>query len=375
MLNKKSEASPKRKGGPRFVNFTELSAPRDHIYAIEEQNGVFRKPPPIQGNHDKRDPKKFCKYHKDIGHTTLECWFLQDENEELIRRGKFSQYKKNGENHPRADHNNDTNDVSGFQAPRDILTIIGGPHVSGETRKAQERYAKEAKEKPLTNVNNLSERPKKLFKKECEDITFLENDTRLVHHPHADALVVIANIGGDNCEEYNRSATKWTLRVHTPHLDQRPRSCRFIVKYNETEANANVPDLDTTAWKVYVDGASNENRSGAKVAMISLDRMRLQATLRFTFLASNNEVEYALLAGLRLAKVVGANKVEVYKDIQLVVNQVLGKYQTHGEKMAAYVSTAKALLQELLLKISCPSSPPVMQVTNSVSFARGHNIE
>ncbi|KAM6563255.1 hypothetical protein CsatB_023253 [Cannabis sativa] len=94
----KKETSPKRKGGPRFVNYTELAVPRDHIYVIEEKNRVFRKPPPIRGNRDKRDPKKFCKYHKDIDHTTLECWFLQDEIKKLIRRGKFSKYKEERRN-------------------------------------------------------------------------------------------------------------------------------------------------------------------------------------------------------------------------------------------------------------------------------------
>ncbi|XP_060968479.1 uncharacterized protein LOC133036027 [Cannabis sativa] len=90
----KKALSPKRKRGPCFVNCTELAVPRDHIYAIEEKNGVFRKPPPIRGNRYKRDPKKFCKYHKDIGHTILEYWLLQDEIKELIRRGKFGKYKK-----------------------------------------------------------------------------------------------------------------------------------------------------------------------------------------------------------------------------------------------------------------------------------------
>ncbi|XP_030478017.1 uncharacterized protein LOC115695060 [Cannabis sativa] len=194
----KKESSPKRKGGPRFVNYTELAVPRDHIYAIEEKNGVFKKPPPIRGNRNKRDPKKICKYHKDIGHTTLECWVLQDEIEELIRRGKFNKYKKSEESHPRADDKEENQNVSGSRTPRNILTIIGGPHIVGDSRKLQERYAKEAKEKPLTNVNNLSERPEKLFKRECNDITFMESDARWVHHPHSDALVIVANIGGDN---------------------------------------------------------------------------------------------------------------------------------------------------------------------------------
>ncbi|KAM6543742.1 hypothetical protein CsatB_008189 [Cannabis sativa] len=194
----KKESSPKRKGGPRFVNYTELAVPRDHIYAIEERNGVFKKPPPIRGNRDRRDPKKFCKYHKDIGHTTLECWVLQDEIEELIRRGKFDKYKRSEESHPQADDKGENQNASGSRTPRNILTIIGGPHIAGDSRKSQERYAREAKEKPLTNVNNLGERPEKLFKKECDDIIFMESDARWVHHPHSDALVIVANIGGDN---------------------------------------------------------------------------------------------------------------------------------------------------------------------------------
>ncbi|KAM6546211.1 hypothetical protein CsatB_026947 [Cannabis sativa] len=121
-----------------------------------------------------------------------------DEIEELIRRGKFDKYKKNEEGHPRADDKEENQNASGLRTPRNILTIIGGPHIAGDSRKSQERYAKEAKEKPLTNVNNLSERPEKLFKRECDVITFMESDARWVHHPHSDAVVIVANIGGDN---------------------------------------------------------------------------------------------------------------------------------------------------------------------------------
>uniref|UniRef100_A0A803QGS7 RNase H type-1 domain-containing protein n=1 Tax=Cannabis sativa TaxID=3483 RepID=A0A803QGS7_CANSA len=116
---------------------------------------------------------------------------------------------------------------------------------------------------------------------------------------------------------------------------------------NEIEANFNMLDLDDPTWKVYVDSASNKNGSGAGVAMISPDRLRLQAALSFTFLTSNNKAEYeALIAGLNLTKAVRANRVEVYSDSQLVVNQVSGEYQTHREKMAAYVSAVRELLKE-----------------------------
>uniref|UniRef100_A0A803Q8A3 Uncharacterized protein n=1 Tax=Cannabis sativa TaxID=3483 RepID=A0A803Q8A3_CANSA len=165
-----------------------ITVPRNHIYEIEEKNGVFKKPPPIRGNRDKRDPKKFCKYHKNIDHTTLECWFLHDEIEELSRRGKFGKYKKHGESHPQADDNDNTTNASGSRTPRNI---------GGDSKKLQERYTKEEKEKPLTNVNYLSEGPKRISRKN-NDITFMESDARWVHHPHVDALVIVANIGGDN---------------------------------------------------------------------------------------------------------------------------------------------------------------------------------
>uniref|UniRef100_A0A803PIA9 Uncharacterized protein n=1 Tax=Cannabis sativa TaxID=3483 RepID=A0A803PIA9_CANSA len=120
------------------------------------------------------------------------------EIEELIKQEKFGQFKKNGKVNPRADGANNTEDASGSKAPCNILTIIGGSLVSGDSKKAHEHYAKEDKEKPLTNVNNLSESLEKLLKKECDDITFMESDTRWVHHPHIDALAMVTNIGGNN---------------------------------------------------------------------------------------------------------------------------------------------------------------------------------
>uniref|UniRef100_A0A803Q0M4 RNase H type-1 domain-containing protein n=1 Tax=Cannabis sativa TaxID=3483 RepID=A0A803Q0M4_CANSA len=120
----------------------------------------------------------------------------------------------------------------------------------------------------------------------------------------------------------------------------------FMVECNETEAATDLPDPVIPTWRVYIDGALNENRSGARIAMKSLEGLKLQVALRFKFLAYNNEAEYeALLAGLRLAKVVGAHKVEVFSDSQLVFNQVLGEYQTRGEKMDAYVSVAREFLK------------------------------
>ncbi|XP_060965610.1 uncharacterized protein LOC133034526 [Cannabis sativa] len=147
---------------------------------------------------------------------------------------------------------------------------------------------------------------------------------------------------------------KWAMELSQFDIHYVPRIsikghalADFITECNEAEASSSVPVPRTPAWKVFVDGASNENRSSAGIAMISLDGLRLQVALHFSFPASNNEAEYeALIPSLKLAKAVGAAKVEIFSDSQLVVNQVSGEYQTHGEKMAAYVAIVRELLHE-----------------------------
>ena len=64
----------------------------------------------------------------------------------------------------------------------------------------------------------------------------------------------------------------------------------------------------------------------------------MHSTLRFDFQAPNNEAEYeALIAGLKLAKEMRVESLEIYNDSQLVVCQVTNAYQVRGEKMAAYL--------------------------------------
>ncbi|XP_074323212.1 uncharacterized protein LOC141660151 [Apium graveolens] len=79
-----------------------------------------------------------------------------------------------------------------------IHIILGGSHIGGDSRKAMDIYAREAKDKPLTNVNHLSQRPPELFEREADDIVFKENDAKWVHYPHTDALVIKIKIGTVN---------------------------------------------------------------------------------------------------------------------------------------------------------------------------------
>ncbi|GKG04680.1 reverse transcriptase domain-containing protein, partial [Tanacetum coccineum] len=56
------------------------------------------------------------------------------------------------------------------------------------------------------------------------------------------------------------------------------------------------------AWRLYTDGASNNEGSGAGLILIAPDDVEYSYALRLNFSNSNNDAEYeALLAGQRIA--------------------------------------------------------------------------
>ena len=125
----------------------------------------------------------------------------------------------------------------------------------------------------------------------------------------------------------------------------------FIVEFTYTPEMADREKLmiqtQDSQWKLYVDGSSTENSSGAKIILVSPDGVELSCAVHFRFKSTNNQAEYeALLASLRLAKEVSAQHLVVYRDFQLVVSQVNSEFQAKGEKMASYLEKVKEVLNQ-----------------------------
>uniref|UniRef100_A0A151UIK1 Retrovirus-related Pol polyprotein from transposon 17.6 n=1 Tax=Cajanus cajan TaxID=3821 RepID=A0A151UIK1_CAJCA len=76
----------------------------------------------------------------------------------------------------------------------------------------------------------------------------------------------------------------------------------------------------------------------------------LEQSLRFEFHASNNQSEYeALLAGMALAKEMGATSLSARSDSQLVTGQVTGTFQAKDPQLARYLEKGNVLfIQEEL---------------------------
>ncbi|KAG7557044.1 Integrase catalytic core [Arabidopsis suecica] len=99
-----------------------------------------------------------------------------------------------------------------------------------------------------------------------------------------------------------------------------------------------------STWKLHVDGSSSKQGSGIGIRLETPTKEIIEQSFRLMFPASNNEAEYeALLAGLRLALAIGAEKIIAYCDSQLVVNKFAGDYEAKAPRMEAYLSAVKKL--------------------------------
>nr|XP_023901278.1 uncharacterized protein LOC112013123 [Quercus suber] len=127
-------------------NFTLLVMPIDKILMQIKDEPGLKWPKPLSRSSRKRDPKKYCRFHKDHGHYTDECRNLKEQIEELIQRGKLQKFIKR-DHHPRAradDKSHDDVKDDGRDHPKqaigEIRTIIGGPMSEGSYKSLKKTY-------------------------------------------------------------------------------------------------------------------------------------------------------------------------------------------------------------------------------------------
>ena len=105
-------------------------------------------------------------------------------------------------------------------------------------------------------------------------------------------------------------------------------------------------------WSIHTDKSSNRQVGGVGVMLLSPERDKIECMVHLNFPTTNNEVEYeALVAGLDLAKAVGAASVVFYCDSQVVTNQVNGDYECRGERIKKYLEQVRSRVDELKAKI------------------------
>ena len=95
--------------------------------------------------------------------------------------------------------------------------------------------------------------------------------------------------------------------------------------------------IEVESWKMYFDGAINQNGSGIGVLLISPKGTHIPFSGRLIFLATNNANEYeACIMGLRAALGLGVKELEVYRDSALIISQIQNKWKIKEEKQMPY---------------------------------------
>ena len=97
-------------------------------------------------------------------------------------------------------------------------------------------------------------------------------------------------------------------------------------------------------WELYVDRAANQRGSGVGLVLVSPEKITIEKSLRLSFSALNNEVEYeALLMGMVMVQKMGGKAVKVFSDSKLVVGQVRGDLEARDPRMQEYLCQIRSI--------------------------------
>ena len=150
-------------------------------------------PRKLKSDPNKRSRDKYCRFHRNHGHNTADCYDLKQQIEALIRQGKLQRFVSKEkadlpaqDQHPRRDNERPRPPIG------DIRMIVGGTAAAGSSKKARKTYLRMVQNVQLKGV------VPKIARREGPVIGFSEEDARRLHHPHDDALVVSLRVGDYN---------------------------------------------------------------------------------------------------------------------------------------------------------------------------------
>ena len=133
-------------------------------------------------------------------------------------------------------------------------------------------------------------------------------------------------------------------------IDYRPRIAikaqalaDFVAEFTSKEDEPIHKEEDRASrWTIHTDSSSTKNVGGVGIIIRSPEGDIIKRAICLQYITTDNEAEYeALLAGLKMAKTLGATELDIHSDSQLVVGQVNGDYETKEEQMLQYLNLVR----------------------------------
>ena len=134
----------------------------------------------MNGDPNKRNRNKYCRFHRNHRHDTVECFNLKQQIENLIRQGKLKNFL--GRDH-KDEKLKGKVEESSRPSLGEIRVIIGGSS-TGHSSKSKKAYLK------VVQSVQLSGRSPRAMNTDEQAITFTDKDAERIHHPHDDAIVI-----------------------------------------------------------------------------------------------------------------------------------------------------------------------------------------
>ncbi|XP_074324013.1 uncharacterized protein LOC141660913 [Apium graveolens] len=164
--------------------FTKLNAEKATILAILKTESDYRPPRPMKPGRPLSS--RYCDYHEYTGHTTEQCFQLNNLIEGKIRRGQLVHYVQQ-DDAPRRHHHEEDDRV--------IDVIFGGIAVGGPSHNSRKLYAR----KVFNVIPTMTKRPRT---NPSPVISFSDDD---YHHDliegHQDALVITTRVGNNTVKK------------------------------------------------------------------------------------------------------------------------------------------------------------------------------
>ena len=104
--------------------------------------------------------------------------------------------------------------------------------------------------------------------------------------------------------------------------------------------------VELVPWALFFDGSSCKKGGGIDIVIISPQGASFEFAFQTKPMTTNNQAEYeAILKGLQLLQEVKAESIEIFGDPHLVINQLIGLYESKYDILKGYYDECRKLLE------------------------------